>query len=455
MSASGVLDFTYQYPFASTVEETDTGAALQLATCGAHHEHPHFFDGRLYEPRVVADMLLVLAEVVRTHFFVNRPALLDPVVTSSEAMLRFEGFSGCCGVYARVDLPADAFDGDIQSRGTTNVDFNSPMRSALSRLRDRENVRLSVGRQGVTLTRDDEAVVEKKVKLPVRWIKGFSEVQAYQPGLELRTEVSAVEARRFIQGLSRGGGAKRIQFVTQMGKSLRLSSREKPGAVPLSGTNRVRVLEPLLTKAKNLRLWSDGTAGTSAWEVEFFTGRFFLMLSPELYRGFSGEGQVLEKLASNRWQDVLTTVKSEVAWESEIDPAALASELGCSTDEIEAALAVLGARGLAGYDVNRGRYFHRELPFELDKVEMLQPRLKNAKKLLDAGQVKVLTEAEGGHDVEVAGTGVHHHVRLRPDGDRCTCPWFSKHQGQRGPCKHVLAARMLVESKVEAQGEEA
>ena len=61
MTAAGVLDFTYQYPFASTVEETDTGAALHLATCGAHHEHPHFFDGRLYDPRVIADMLLVLA----------------------------------------------------------------------------------------------------------------------------------------------------------------------------------------------------------------------------------------------------------------------------------------------------------------------------------------------------------------------------------------------------------
>ena len=71
-------------------------------------------------------MLLVLSDVVRTHFFLPQPALLDPVVTSNEAMLRFEGFSGCCGVYARVDLPAEAFDSDIQGRGTTNVDFNNP-----------------------------------------------------------------------------------------------------------------------------------------------------------------------------------------------------------------------------------------------------------------------------------------------------------------------------------------
>ena len=40
------------------------------------------------------------------------------------------------------------------------------------------------------------------------------------------------------------------------------------------------------------------------------------------------------------------------------------------------------------------------------------------------------------------GTEVRHHVRLLPEGDRCSCPWFSKHQGQRGPCKHILAAQL-------------
>lgn len=32
---------------------------------------------------------------------------------------------------------------------------------------------------------------------------------------------------------------------------------------------------------------------------------------------------------------------------------------------------------------------------------------------------------------------------LRLGHDRCTCPWFAKHQGSRGPCKHVLAARLV------------
>ena len=155
MTAVGAIDFTYRYPFASELSRSGQGLGLRLATCGASQKHPHYFDGRLLEPRIAADMLLVLSQVVRTHFFLSRPRLLDPVLTSSESMLRFEAFSGCCGVYARVDLTAEAFDAEIRRPGTTNVDFNDPMRAALTRVHDDDQVRLSVGggRSDVTARR--------------------------------------------------------------------------------------------------------------------------------------------------------------------------------------------------------------------------------------------------------------------------------------------------------------
>jgi len=58
------------------------------------------------------------------------------------------------------------------------------MRAALARLGDQDDVRLAVGRDAVTLEKAGAgSVVEKKVKLPMRWVKSFSEVQRYQPGL--------------------------------------------------------------------------------------------------------------------------------------------------------------------------------------------------------------------------------------------------------------------------------
>ena len=144
-------------------------------------------------------------------------------------------------------------------------------------------------------------------------------------------------------------------------------------------------------------------------------------------------------------------MQSQLAWQTQIDAAAMAGKIGLPVDEVETALAVLGSRGLAGYDVDAGRYFHREMPFDLERVEALQPRLQDARELLATGGVAILADlGEGDFDVGVQGTGVRHHVRLRADGDRCTCPWFSKYQGERGPCKHVLAARMFVDDDKEA-----
>ncbi|WP_156454514.1 hypothetical protein [Erythrobacter sp. CCH5-A1] len=129
---SAAIDFTYSYAFPSNVQQSAKGRPqLSLATCNADHAKPHFFDGKVRQPRMLGEMLYVLSDVVRTHFFLPRPAILDPVVTSNEEMLRLEGFSGCCGVYARVDLPASVFEGECKGRGTTNVDFNNDMRAAL------------------------------------------------------------------------------------------------------------------------------------------------------------------------------------------------------------------------------------------------------------------------------------------------------------------------------------
>jgi len=443
---AAAIDFTYMYDRASGIEEQARGNGLYLATCSATQEHPHFFEGRIRQPRLVGVLLVSLTDIVRTHYFLPRPALLDPVVTSNEAMVRMEGFSGCCGVYARVDLDDESFDADFMGRGTTNVDFNAPMRAALMQLSDHEQVRLSVGPDEVALERAGGAVVEKKVKLPLRWLKGFSEVQAYQPRLEPAMELSGADARRLVRSLPLSNPPKRPSYVVPAGRGARLSQRPGRGAVPVLGLHRLAVLPALCQRAKSLRIWTDRDAGTSAWEVQLPGARFVLMLSPEVYRGFSGEGQVLKTLAVGDWESALKRVKAQLTWQNQIDAGQVAAATGLEADRVAAALAAVGARGLVGYDVSSGRYFHREMPFDVDLVEALQPRLAGARKLIEKdGVLESRSVGSDAWDVQVQGTGVVHRVRLRTGGDRCTCPWFAKYEGRRGPCKHVLAARMTVD----------
>jgi hypothetical protein len=439
------LNYTYNYAFQSGLYRLDKKPQLSLATCNLDHQQPYFFDGKMRHPRIIADMLLTLSDVVRTHYYLPIPPFTDPVLTSNEELLRVEGFSGCCGVYVRADLPAEMFDGDCHKRGTTNVDFNQPMRLALNKIRDQQDIQFSIGKSEVALTHEENKTIEKKVKMPIRWIKGFSEVQAYLPKLKLTMEVNAADALRFVRSLPKSSVPKKPIYVVSAGKGLRISHRALKGAVPILGTHRVKVIEPLLFKAKSLRIWCDEINGCSAWEVCYPIGSFFLMISPEIYRGFSGEGQILQDLAQKTDDKVLANIKAQLKWQSQISIENISHKTKISPTDVSNALSVMGSRGLVGFDAFSQHYYHRELPFEYDKVENLQPRLKNARKIIETGKIKQISIDNDSTTYQILGTSVNHRVNINNEQYTCTCPWFSKYHGKRGVCKHILAAQLYEE----------
>ena len=443
------VDHTYRYLEPSTLVETAGAAALRLATSSVGDAHPHFFEGRLLKPRLTGQMLRALSLVVGTRFY-TPPSMLqrilrqaDPVVTSGGGMLRFEAFSECCSTYVRVDLCPDAYETTRATGGTTNVDFNAEMRAALAKLRDDDVVSLAVGREGVALKRNDNEVVERKVKLPLRWIRGFLEVQGYQAAVTPRAELTRGAALRFLRSLPRQG-TRHPAWVVPSGAGVRLSQRAGDAGVRVSGTQRLRVLEQLCPLADALRIYGNAGGTASMWELDFGVARLTLLLSAEVWRGFSGEGQALERLVRAK-AEAVAAVRAQLAWQARIQSAELVGRTGAGDEEVADALAALGARGVVGFDGHDGAYFHRELPFDMSAVESLQPRLLNARKIMAAGTMKV---ERRGHDtvVTVPGSGVTHRVMLGADDERCTCTWFSKHQGDRGPCKHVLAAQLAVEA---------
>jgi hypothetical protein len=451
--AGPAIDHTYRYDAPSALAWTPRGAHLRLATSGGPEAHPRFFAGRLLAPRRTADLLLALVRVVQSRFHVP-PAMLarllalaDPVVTCAGERLRFEGFSACCSAYARVDLLPGALEGETLGRGTTNVDFNAPMRASLARLRDGEEARLSVGAGEVELETGAGSVVERKVPLPTRWLRGFVEVQAHQARMEPRLEVSGAELRRFLNALPRGGMQGKPAWVVPAGKGLRLSQVAARAGVRVGGVERLRVLETIARHAAALRVYQEPGGEASGWELQAPDARLHLVLSPEVWRGFSGEGQVLEALAEGSEprslpERALTRVRAALNWQPTIQVEAAAREHALSPEEARLALARLAAMGLVGYDLAEAAYFHRELPFDLALVERLQPRLRDARKLAAEGGVRVERSGEDGIAAWVRGSGVEHRVTLDEHGGRCTCPWYAKHRGERGPCKHVLAVQI-------------
>lgn len=437
------------YARPSALESAEGGRLLGLETSGGltpdgAQDRPTFFAGFLTSPQTAARGLLAVADVAAARYFdPGRRPLLDPVVTGNGDRLRFESFSGCCGVYARLDVLPEGLDGQETGRGTTNVDVNNPLREALSRMAGDDPLHLRVGPQELAVTTLEGAVVEKKVPLPDRWLRGFAEAQVASAGFDLRAELSASEAVRFLRSLPRGSGgtaSRGAMWVVPAGRTLRPTTRPVAGAVCLPGPQRLAALQRVLRQATALRVYgpaTDGAPAASAWEVVLPGMRLTLTLSPEAARGFSGEGGVLEALATEEAAQDAELISVLLAWEPTIDPADLAAQSGLSVERVRAALTRLGTAGRVGYDIADAAYFHRELPYDADRAERHNPRLVAARALVSAGAVE-----HTGHLASVASGERRYQVRESAGVLSCTCQWWSDYQGRRGPCKHALAVRM-------------
>ncbi|MES9859244.1 MAG: SWIM zinc finger family protein [Candidatus Thiodiazotropha sp. 4PDIV1] len=438
----------YRYSKHSDLSEAEGRYQLSLSASRTPNQSTTYFQGSILHPMEVARGLRAISIIVGSRFFIP-PAMLerilreaDPVVTSSRSMLRFEGFSACCSAYARLDICSDGLEVETLTPGTTNVDFQSEMRAALAKVRQKNNMQISLRSDEFELGVDSEQVVEEKVKLPLRWLKGFAEVQSHQVEMVLRHKINRNGTVKFLRDLPRAK-SRHPSWIVSSSKSLRLSHRAVAGAVKIKGYERLRVLEELAPLCDSLSIYA-GARDESAWVLSLGTQRFTLVLSADPSRGFSGDGRLLSDLAKEGSTAALAKVKSALAWQDEIEVEGFSEELGLDSEDVDVALATCASNGLLGFDVSTGSYFHRVLPFDMSVIESLSPRLKGARKLVESGAVQI---KQNGKEVlaEVVSQDVVHRVKLNDDEEKCTCPWYAKYQGNRGPCKHVLAVQIVTE----------
>jgi len=435
---------TYAYAAPSGMWQTKAGQTLGLATSGGVTEKPcessspTFFHGSLLYPRATAVALETLSQIVTARFTMTpseREAMKDPVVTSGGGLLRFEGFSGCCGLYARLDLTPESYDGLVANHGTTNVDFGSQMRQAIRNIRDRDAVGFAVGHDGVDLVQDTGVVHERKVPLPVRWLKGFLEASTFQGRMKPVFKVGRPATIQFLRGLRQTMKLK-VCWVKPAGSILRISQTRGAGAVQAGGLGRLHLLKDLAPVVQGLTVYAEESGETSTWEFNLPGQRFSVVISPETYRGFSGEGQALHQLARPLDPEQETRLQDALTWNAVLNPAELAAVSGLQDEAVGDGMRQLATQGLLGYDLHHHAWFHRVMPFDRKRIEVLNPRLRAARKLLESGGL-VWT----GNEAAVRGSGVLHRVELG-ESPRCTCRWYTKYLGGRGPCKHILAAQL-------------
>lgn len=421
------------------VTERD-GGHLDLATALAQtpdgsRSHPVFFQGMLTRPDVAAAGLLAVADVAASRYadagLGARLANLDPVVTAGGDRLRFESFSDCNGVHARFDLLRDGLGSSEVGNGTTNVDINPGLRTALARIGRAEPLHLSVGRDELRVSTPDQHHVERKVRLPERWIRGLAEVPALARGMQIKGELVGPRIVRFLASLPRVAPPGPSLHVLPTPSGWRLAQRPVPGAIPLPGASRLRGLDRLARHATQLTAHA-GPNGTTAWVLDLPGSRFTLVVSPDPYRGFSGEGTLLAMLTNDDAEGVGRRILPALDWSPVIDATALAAQIKATAPQTEAGLAWLSASGRLGWDLTEQAWFHRELPIDSEKIVRRHPRLVAARQLLERDAVK---EADAGWQV----TGSHGYVYQLTRELHCGCTWHYNHGDSRGPCKHALA----------------
>ena len=403
--------------------------------------NPQFFTGFLARPDVAAAALLTVADVAGTRYVDLRAEAslrrsMDPVVTAGGDRLRFESFSLDNGVYARFDLHPDGIDsGDVRF-GTTNVDVNQPLRTALASVGRADLLHLSVGSDELRVSTPDKSHLERQVPLPERWVRGFAETpllaQASTPVLEL----SGPAVLAFLSGLPKASLPGPDLWLTPTPGGMRALPRELPGSVPLPGALRLRAAQRIARFATRLTV-SRSENGTTAWRFDLHGGSLTLMLTAGAWRGFSGEGSLLMQLAHPEAETAGRILTDHLAWQPLVDPDALVDATGLDRPTVDAGLAWLSATGRLGYDLAESQWFHRELPIDPDAALRNSPRLRSAHRLVDTDALRRVSE----NAWTVRGTKATSYD-VRHEGERwaCTCAWDQEHHGMRGPCKHVLAA---------------
>jgi hypothetical protein len=404
---------------------------------------PCFFWGSLTDPYVTAKCWSTIAKVVRSSFGPIPPSLRDPIVSAGTERIRFEGFSSCNGVYVRLDMKPEAIDGEFIANGTTNVDFNDPMLNALNSIQKNEKVTLAVGQQDMQVITANTKVTEKKVTLPMRWIKGLTSVQLYLADMDLKFEINKIQTIQLFQTLPKGN-VKGDFFITKRAGKFMFSTLATTDSVRIGGIHRLRLLEGILAIVDKIFIYESSDRETCAIVCEFGKMQLLMAFSPDAYRGFSGEGKALEHMTENLPVEWIYGLNSLLKSNETFDPTLLSIEHDIDFGTMDQLTSNLSSIGLLGYDVMSRSHFYRQLPFNTERILSLNPRLKNAKKLIENSDVTIVEKSDGYVEASVKGSGVIHKVVLDHNGYRCTCEWFTNYQGKRGICKHVLALKMIV-----------
>jgi hypothetical protein len=418
--------------------------------------------------------------------------ILDPVITVHPDRVLFEVFSKDEGTYGQLAIDRAAFEPDGEPAcGTTNIDFSQALFDSVQQMRSYRATRLSIRREAVKVaTVSNGEVLEKQIRVPDSWLRGFLQVQSAAT-LPMDTfSVTPIDLYNLLRHLRLHGDRKgqrrgvRIELVPGEPPRLVLEPWEvvlPSGAGPYKGRaarvvrvwgrRRLLLLRRLLPFVERADVYLLGSGLPSFWV--FRAGDMTLTLGLTGFTTSNWSQAVSFDLLLPRKTQTSKPLEGILAHLSRVW-FATAKDLGQATGLKGAALVEalqLGCQqGKLMYDLAHDVYRLRpltEAPLDLERLEYRNQRERVAHDLLvRRGAVKIVSENRiPGTGLELTGKVAvaedkreyRPQVLLADEGQvnraDCTCACFRKQGLKAGPCPHLIALR-LAYAEQERRGRE-
>lgn len=412
--------------------------------------------------------------------------ILDPVISVHPDKLFLEVFSKDEGTYANLSVSMDAFD--VQGKtvcGTTNIDFSPSLFEAIEQFRSYRESRLTIGHQAVEVaTEGQETALEKKIRVPDSWLRGFLQVQssAMLPmskfsldPMDLYNVLRQLRMNKDQKGKRRG---LRIELVPGEPPRIVMEPWEKvihcggevyqgkqPKVVRVWGRRRLMLLRRLLPQVEQVEVQLLGSGLPSFWilragPMTFTLGmtgftasnwsqavNFDLLLPRSSSDGSKSADSSLKKIIKSLTKDFRLD-RSGLEKSTKLKDESLSEELqrGCQ-------------HGQLIYDVADEVYRLRPLtdePLDTDRLEFRNQHQRQAYDLvLRQSSVSITKENRiFGRGLELTGIAkvaadrreYQPELLITEEGfvskAQCTCSMFRQQGLKAGPCPHLIALRI-------------
>lgn len=444
---------------------TEVGRALDAARSEKHARLRPFYDAR-------QKYFNYLYKKDYDKWFV-----LDPVITVHPDELFFECFSQDEATYGRLSCDYEVFKNiNDFACGTTNIDYSASLYQEFQKIRTYKTTRFDIDPGGFEVTTGlDEGFKEVKIDLPDSWVRGFLQVSSAMTLPMVRLQLTPMDIHNLCFVLRRKRekhGPRSIRFLLKPGRPIRaliepwndevvFARSEYTGPdeqeIRLWGRRRLLILERLIPIARRFTFCLIGSGMPSFMVADLGGMTFTLGMSGWTSNDWSRAGN-FDLMAPRAAVDQDTKIRVFKAlrkdWRQSADD--LAKKEGLARDVVLGALSAYTQAGSVMYDLGKQVYRARELsrePLPMDKLRFANEREAEAQRLLDAGGVKLTeTRLDPEGNVHLSATVKDrkkvYQTKLRIDRDQalkeasCQCNFFTQNKLYRGPCVHLLAARL-------------